>query len=155
MDGHLGYLTASSNITTQEWNQITRAETTINLDKATQKDGSQMRSIALLTMIFLPGIFVAVSLRVMLLRAMSLAAPKLQIYTRWKGKKVTLCHNSNQYTHSLAQVTTQGTTTINTTNYLRMTSVPRYLVTTSRDITFHFRFRRPAVSQVSNDQRTT
>ncbi|XXH01035.1 hypothetical protein Hte_007386 [Hypoxylon texense] len=51
-----------------EWNQIARVDTNTNLEissstmeisKATQKDGSQMRSIALLTMIFLPGTFVA------------------------------------------------------------------------------------------------
>ncbi|KAI1098003.1 hypothetical protein F4804DRAFT_346684 [Jackrogersella minutella] len=54
--------------TQMEWNHIARADTNTNLEissstmeisKATQRDGSQMRSIALLTMIFLPGTFVA------------------------------------------------------------------------------------------------
>ncbi|KAI0385749.1 hypothetical protein F5Y04DRAFT_276273 [Hypomontagnella monticulosa] len=56
--------------TQMEWNQIARADTVTNLEisgstmeisRATQRDGSQMRSIALLTMIFLPGTFLAVS----------------------------------------------------------------------------------------------
>ncbi|KAI1086228.1 hypothetical protein F5B19DRAFT_176247 [Rostrohypoxylon terebratum] len=51
-----------------EWNQMARVDTKTNLglsnlmieiSKATQSDGSQMRSIALMTMIFLPGTFVA------------------------------------------------------------------------------------------------
>ncbi|KAI4864465.1 hypothetical protein F4820DRAFT_334923 [Hypoxylon rubiginosum] len=59
--------------TQMEWNQIARADTNTNLEissstmeisRATQKDGSQMRFVALLTMIFLPGTFVAVSLQV-------------------------------------------------------------------------------------------
>ncbi|KAI1376487.1 hypothetical protein F4677DRAFT_445287 [Hypoxylon crocopeplum] len=54
--------------TQTEWNQIARADTKTNLaisgstmeiSKATQRDGNQMRSMALLTMIFLPGTFVA------------------------------------------------------------------------------------------------
>ncbi|OTA87742.1 hypothetical protein M434DRAFT_15302 [Hypoxylon sp. CO27-5] len=54
--------------TQMEWNQIARADTgtnlkisksTMEISRATQRDGSQMRSIALLTMIFLPGTFVA------------------------------------------------------------------------------------------------
>lgn len=47
----------------QEWNEIGRGDTLTNLDiaKATRNDGKQMRSIALLTMIFLPATSVAVS----------------------------------------------------------------------------------------------
>lgn len=55
----------------QEWNHIGRLDATTNQDisrvnlkvaRMTRKDGSLMKSIALLTMIFLPATFVAVSL---------------------------------------------------------------------------------------------
>ncbi|KAI1456387.1 hypothetical protein F4805DRAFT_229947 [Annulohypoxylon moriforme] len=54
--------------TQTEWNHIARVDTqttlqlsnlTMEISRATQRDGSQMRTIALMTMIFLPGTFVA------------------------------------------------------------------------------------------------
>ncbi|KAI0892488.1 hypothetical protein F4806DRAFT_231998 [Annulohypoxylon nitens] len=54
--------------TQTEWNHIARTDTQTTLrlsslateiSKATQRDGSQMRTIALMTMVFLPGTFVA------------------------------------------------------------------------------------------------
>ncbi|KAI1394283.1 uncharacterized protein F4822DRAFT_43973 [Hypoxylon trugodes] len=54
--------------TQTEWNKIARADTktnlkisksTMDISRATQRDGNHMRSIALLTMTFLPGTFVA------------------------------------------------------------------------------------------------
>ncbi|KAH8756365.1 hypothetical protein F5883DRAFT_468726 [Diaporthe sp. PMI_573] len=47
--------------TQMEWNEIGRGDTLTNLEiaKATRNDGKQMRSIALLTMIFLPATSVA------------------------------------------------------------------------------------------------
>lgn len=52
----------------QEWNEIGRGDTLTNLDiaKATRNDGKQMRSIAMLTMIFLPATSVAVSSHILL-----------------------------------------------------------------------------------------
>lgn len=60
----------TDNMWLQEWNNIGQSNTKTNLDisnsnleiaKAAREDGQQMRSIALLTMIFLPATFVAVS----------------------------------------------------------------------------------------------
>lgn len=54
----------------QEWNNIGQADARTNVDisrynlgiaQATHSDSKQMRSIAMLTMIFLPATFVAVS----------------------------------------------------------------------------------------------
>lgn len=56
----------------KEWNNIGQADTQTNLvisrtnnaiAEATQEDSRRMRSISTLTMVFLPGTFVAVSLR--------------------------------------------------------------------------------------------
>jgi hypothetical protein len=45
------------------WNSLAQQENRLNRKTAlaAQRDGSQMKSIALLTMVFLPGTFVAVS----------------------------------------------------------------------------------------------
>lgn len=47
----------------QEWNYYTRRDAQVNFSiaTATRVDGSQMKQISLLGMIFLPGTFLAVS----------------------------------------------------------------------------------------------